>query len=114
MFGIPLIYLKIAGWVALVAAVYGGYSYVRHLQHSVTTLKLEQQQLKDMNETLSTTIAESQRMQQVRDEVGSVSRGIREQNRVTQQKRETVIVTSVREGKDREVGPLLKEFFNAG
>lgn len=113
MFGIPLIYLKLGGWLLLVAAIYGGYKYVDNLRDTVQELRTEKTQLQDMNETLSASIAETQRMAEVRDEVSIISKEIREKNIVIRESREEVINDSVAKGNDREVGPLLREFFNS-
>ena len=113
MFGIPLIYLKLGGWLLFVAAIYGGYRYVDNLRDTVLELRTEKTQLEDMNETLTDSIAELQRMSEVRDEISTISREIREKNIVIKESREEVINDSVAKGNDREVGPLLREFFNS-
>jgi predicted Holliday junction resolvase-like endonuclease len=113
MFGIPLLYLKLAGWAVLVLAIYGGYKYVDNLRDNNKELTEEKIQLEDMNDTLTTTLAESERMAKVRDEVSTISSEIRQNNVIVRENRETVINDSVTNGNDREVGPLLKEFFNA-
>lgn len=113
MFGIPVIWLKLGGWLLAVGILYGAYSYVTDLQQDKKELEAQNQQVIEMNETLTTSLEETQRMQENRDEVGSVSREIRTQNRNDMNKREGVINDSVGAGQDRQVGPLLKEFFNA-
>lgn len=113
MFGIPALYLKIAGWLLIVGAVYGAYAYVTGLQKDNKELEAQNKQVIEMNETLTSSIEEIQRMQENRDAVGSVSNEIRTENRRVMEKRSTVIDDSVSAGQDREVGPLLKEFFNA-
>jgi septal ring factor EnvC (AmiA/AmiB activator) len=112
--GIPMaLILKIGGFLLVVGLIYGAYSYVTDLQSDKEELQKEVIQITDMNNTLTETIAETERMQTIRDEVGGVSRDIREENKRIKDTRDRKVDNLVQSGQDREVGPLLKEFFNA-
>lgn len=110
---IPSLYLKIGGFVALVAAIYGGYSYVSNLREDNQELKRANEQVTNFNEALKEDLLEQHRMQEVRDEVSEVSQKIRNNNKNIKDNNSKVINESVVQGKDREVGPLLKDYFNA-
>lgn len=113
MFGLPSLYVKLGASALLVLAVFGGYKYVTGLQEKNQQLLTNQAQLEQMNETFANTIAEIERMKEVRDEVSEISHEIREKNTVIREQREIVINNSVEEGNDRQVGKVLNDFFNA-
>jgi cell division protein FtsB len=112
MFGLSSLYLKLAGFAVLVLAIGGGYWYVDNLRDTVEELKTDNRQLSEMNETLSESMAEIHRMQEVRDEVSSYSDEVKVHNQKVRDNRESNISEDITAGKDRPVGPLLKEFFN--
>lgn len=112
MFGLPTVYLKIAGFILLVGAMYGAYTYVTNLQDTVTNLTARNANLVENNDSLQTELEKQQYMKTVRDEVSEISAELRKNNQITKTTNEKDINESVKRGEDREVGSLLEGFFN--
>lgn len=103
----------IGGAMLIAGSIYAGYSYITNLNKNVVELNRQNTQLSEMNDTLSTSIAETERMQGVRDKVSEASNEIREINQQNYQEVDEQIDIRITDNKDKPVGELLNEFFNS-
>ena len=108
----PLVIKLILSGVA-VLIVGAAYFYVTGLQNKIEDLKTENTVLIDDNKELKETIDLSNQFQEIIVKVDAIGNEEREVNRKQRDKQLQQIDNSVREGQDKPVGPLLKEFFNA-
>jgi uncharacterized membrane protein YgaE (UPF0421/DUF939 family) len=82
------------------------------LQHTVTQLTVDNTTLKHDNKALTDEIKAEQQMN---ENINKISKAGDEQREINKKHRDSQlkkIDDSVKAGKDRPVGPLLKEFFN--
>lgn len=108
----PLMFkLIMSGVVALLVGA--AYLYVTGLQNKVEQLETQNTILVDDNKELKGAITDMVRTQGIVEKVSKIGDEERKVSRKARDNQLKQIDTSVREGKDRPVGPLLKEFFNA-
>ena len=100
--------------LVIVALCGGAFWYVRHLQSTVDSLKIEKVELKNQVASQKDTIEEDDRRDGIVDQVVKLGDGERQQITKVYQTKIQKVDNDVKEGKDRNVGPLLNEFFNGG
>lgn len=101
----------IAGAGLLIAALFL-FSYVQHLRTSNHNLKRDNITLQQDIEKKDFVIEESQRRNKVVDSITVKVDQVREENKKQYDSKISKIDNEIRTGNDREVGPLLRNFFN--
>jgi predicted PurR-regulated permease PerM len=112
MFGLSRLYTALILSGLVLAIVGGGYWYVKSLQNKVTNLTEQNITLVDDNKELTKSIEETNRMNDIQNQVTNLGDEERSRNRQVRDNQLQGIDRNVRAGKDRPVGPLLKDFFN--
>ena len=108
----PMLWIKIALSLGVLALVAGGYWYVSSLQNKVQMQAEQIVLLDNSNKELQKTNEEMQKQLDTIQKVTDIGDSVREENRKVRDKQLQHIDDGVKQGKDRPVGPLLKEFFN--
>jgi ABC-type siderophore export system fused ATPase/permease subunit len=112
MFGLSTIWTSLIGIGLVLALVAGNYFYIKSLQRKADKLNTQNIELKDDNKELTQTIEEQRRMYEIISVVSGMGDKEREQSRQIRDNQRKIIDDKVKEGKDRPVGPLLREFLN--
>lgn len=112
MFGLSDIYVKLIASAVVLGLVAGAYFYVRHLNSTITTLNRDNATLEQSNDELKENLKAQAQLQTVIEKVSEAGDKQREQNKKVHQEQLHKIDENVKAGKDKAVGPLLKEFFN--
>jgi hypothetical protein len=106
------LYLKLIASGIVLALVAGAYFYVHSLQVQNRQLYSDNAALKVSVKQLNETITEEKKTQEVINKVNEVGNVVKEENKRVHREELKKIDDGVKAGKDRPVGPLLKEFLN--
>ena len=106
------LYIKLIASGIILAIVAGGYFYVTGLQKRNAALTGENVTLRQANSQLGETIKDQNKQITTMDKVIKAGDAAKEENRIVYRDRLINIDKGVKQGKDRPVGPLLKEFLN--
>jgi predicted transcriptional regulator len=106
------IYFKLIASAMVLSIVAGAYFYVRHLNSEVNRLNNDNVTLVQSNTELKDTLKAQTKMQENIDKVSQAGDKQRVEFKKVRDKQLQQIDTGIRQGKDRAVGPILKEFFN--
>lgn len=112
MFGQYKLLAYLGGMMLVLGGIYASYTYVKNLQKEVVELNETNVQLTDANETLANSMAESERLQGIRDRLDEISSKLRQNNQVIYEQTNQEIDRQVSNNKDKPVGELLNEFLN--
>lgn len=108
--GIPMwvyVALLVGGIVA------GSYFYMKNLEATVIELREENTNLQRDKQNLQANAREQQRVDNIVERVEVVVQPQREVIRERERRQNQQIDDSIRQGNDRNVGPLLRDFLNA-
>jgi hypothetical protein len=106
------LYIKLIASAMVLAIVGGAWFYVHNLQSKVVTLTGENNTLRQSNKELGDNLKVQIETNNNINKVSNAGDKIREQNKIVRDNQLKGIDEKVKAGKDRPVGPLLKEFFN--
>lgn len=112
MLGLSALYIKLILSALVLSAVGGFCWYVLDLQSDKQKLLEQRTVLLDDNKELEQAIKDSNRQTIIVERVSEIGNAEREANRNIRDKQLNQIDNGVKQGKDRPVGPLLKDFFN--
>jgi hypothetical protein len=112
MFGLSALYTKLLLSAGVILLVGAAYLYVTGLQNRVKRLNENNIVLTHENKALEETIKFNNEFGQKLDRVLELGNQQRNESREVKEKQLKGIDQKVKDGKDRPVGPLLKEFLN--
>lgn len=104
--------LKVGVTLLVLVMVIGTYFYIKDLQHTIEVDSLIKQEQQRTIDSYKEKQEDDKRLDEIVAKVDDISSKNREIYRKEYQAKTKSIDTKVNEGKDRPVGPLLKEFFN--
>lgn len=106
--------IKLVLSLLILLGVGGGYLYVKGLQHKVSSLNTQNIQLQTSNDELNATIKDTARTQDIIVKVTAAGDKVREENKKIHDEQLKKIDKDVRDGKDKPIGDLLRNFLNDG
>jgi hypothetical protein len=106
------LYLKLIASAVIIGLVAGAYFYVTGLQHKVESLSRDNATLQQSNDQLKGELTTQKQFQSIIEQVINSGDKVKEQNKTVRNNQLKKIDDSVRAGKDKAVGPLLRDFLN--
>lgn len=103
---------KLLGAAIIIALLVSAFFYVKHLNNTIDSLKENTVKMNTEITSLKETNKEEDRRDSIVKEVTVIYEPLRKQVEADYQKKVIDIDNDVKEGKDRPVGPLLRDFFN--
>ena len=104
--------IKAAIGLSVLLLLVGAFFTFKSLTAKIDDLETKNTQLEIAKQSAEDTVAENERMNDIQDKLSNLSSKQRIVIEKRYQSKLDNVDTSIREGKDREVGPLLLEFFN--